>query len=90
MSFSINEPLRLSFWINEGTRNELKRRNVLCWKDFLPPASLKMCPSLLDSHPSAPGLPSEATAHRERHEAPVHSQLGRSWTATYSRAAEGS
>ena len=78
MYFSANEPLRLSFWIDDSTRNELKGRNILCWKDLLPAciseqtaASLKMCPLPSDSHSSALELPDEVTGHGEHHVTPA-------------------
>lgn len=78
MYFSANEPLRLSFWINDSSRSELKGRNVLHWKDLLPlclseqtAVSLKMCPLPLDSHSSVPKLPDEATGPGKHHVTPA-------------------
>lgn len=78
MYFLANEPLRLSFWINDSPRNELKGSHALHWKDLLPlclskqtAASLKMCPSPLDSHSSFPKLPDEATGHGKHHVTPA-------------------
>lgn len=78
MYFLANEPLRLGFWINDSTKNELKGRNVLLWKDLLPlclheqtAVSLTMCPLPLDSHSSVPKLPDEATGHGKHHVTPA-------------------